>query len=183
VTGALAVCSTAGPTLQKSTPAGFTLIEMLVVLMTMGILLGLISVSMAPGERDLLRLEAERLAQVLDLAADEARVSGKSIAWTSEEDGYRFTRRGPSSEWVDIHDNDLLRPRKLAPGILISELRVEAMRVQDARRIEFAPGGAMLAFNIALSMGAEHYSVAASPVGDVRVSSGKGKTYAEMAPN
>ena len=66
---------------------GFTLVEILVVLMTMGILLGLISVNLGPGERDLLRLEAERLAQVLDLAADEARISGNSLARTAAMSG------------------------------------------------------------------------------------------------
>ena len=161
---------------------GFTLVEMLVVLMTMGILVGLISVNIGPGDRDLLRLEAERLAQVLDLAADEARISGNSIAWTADMSGYRFWRLGASNEWAEIRDNDLLRPRKLSPGMVISDLRIEAMRAQSVRRIEFPSGGAMLAFTIDLSLGNEHYSVAASPVGDLRVSAGKGKTYAEMAP-
>ena len=101
---------------------------------------------------------------------------------TTDTSGYRFWRLGAYNDWAEIRDNDLLRPRKLSPGIVISDLRIEAMRAQSARRIEFPPGGAMLAFTIDLSFGNEHYSVAASPIGDLRVSAGKGKSYAEMAP-
>ena len=154
---------------------GFTLVEMLVVLMTMGILLGLISVNIGPGDRDLLRLEAERLAQVLDLAADEARISGNSIAWTADMSGYRFWRLGASNEWAEIRDNDLLRPRKLSPGMVISDLRIDALRAQSARRIEFPPCAAMLAFTLDLPFVHEPYSVAASPSGDLGVSECTGK--------
>ncbi len=161
---------------------GFTLVEMLVVLMVMGICLGLISVNIAPSERDLLRVEAERLAQVLDLAAEEARITGKSIAWTAEEAGYRFWRLGADSEWSEIRDSGLLRARSLSPGMTIADLRVDAIRARSLKRVEFLPGGVALAFTIDLSLGTEHYAVAASPVGDIRVSAGTGKTYAEMAP-
>ena len=55
---------------------GFTLLEMLVAVLIMGILAGTISARMQPGNGDLLRVEAERLAQLLELAAQEARISG-----------------------------------------------------------------------------------------------------------
>ena len=161
---------------------GFTLVEILVVLMIMGIFLGLIGANLRPSERDLLRVEAERLAQLLDLAAQESRITGKSIAWTADESGYRFWRLGADNEWSEIRDSDLLRARRLPQGMSISNLRVEAMRPQSFKRVEFSPGGAMLAFAIDLSLGSEHYAVAASPVGDLRVSPGRGKTYGEMAP-
>lgn len=161
---------------------GFTLVEMLIVLMVMGVLLGLIAVRMGPDDRDLLRNEAERLAQVLDLAAEEARVSGKTIAWTADDAGYRFWRLGTDNEWAEVRDNEGLRARKLLPGATISEFRVEAMRPQESKRMEFPPGGAMLAFNIEMTLRSEHYSVAASPVGELRVSAGKGVPDAGIAP-
>lgn len=169
--------------MSGATPArGFTLVEMLVVLMTMGVFLGLVAVRMGAGDKDVLRNEAERLAQVLDLAAEEARISGKSIAWTADDAGYGFWRLGADREWTEIRDNDLLRTRKLSPGVTLSNLRIEAMRTLNAMRVEFPPGGAMLAFTIELSLGSEHYSIAASPVGDIRTLAGKGHSYAEMVP-
>lgn len=159
---------------------GFTLVEMLVVLMVMGIFLGLVAVRMGADDKDVLRNDAERLAQVLDLATEEARISGKSIAWTADASAYRFWRLGSDREWTEIRDSDLLRARTLSPGVRLSNLRVEAMRTLNVMRIEFPPGGAMLAFSIDLSLGPEHYSIAASPLGDIRVFPGEGLSYAEM---
>ena len=58
---------------------GFTLIEMLVVVMIFGILIGMVSVAIRPDEDSILRVEAERLAHLMDLAADESRYSGRPI--------------------------------------------------------------------------------------------------------
>ena len=77
---------------------GFTLLEMLVVVLIMGILAGTIGARMQPGDRDLLRVEAERLAQLLELAAQEARISGAAIVWTSDGSHYRFWRQGGDDE-------------------------------------------------------------------------------------
>lgn len=160
---------------------GFTLVEMLVVMLIMGILAGTVGANLLPGNRDLLRVEAERLAQLLDLAAQESRLTGTTIAWTSDGTGYRFWRRGNNDEWSEIRDDDLLRARNLPHGVTISQLRDEASGPQHVMRLEFPPGGAMSAFSMDMSLGAEHYGIAASPVGDLRIAPGAGKTYADMA--
>ena len=160
---------------------GFTLIEMLVVLMIMGLFVGLVSAITRPDDRAVLRLEAERLSQLLDFAAAEAQLTGKSIAWTADGSGYRFWRGGDDSNWSEIRDSELLRARTLPPGVAISGFRVESMRPQGAMRLEFAPEGSSLAFTIGLSLGAERYRVAGSPVGDVRTLPGEGNIYDGMA--
>ncbi|MDH3438691.1 MAG: GspH/FimT family pseudopilin [Betaproteobacteria bacterium] len=160
---------------------GFTLIEMLVVLMIIGLFAGLVSTITQPDERAVLRLEADRLSQLLDFAATEARLTGKSIAWTADESGYRFWRSGEDAGWLEIRDSELLRARTLPLGVSVSGFRVERMRPQGAMRLEFAPQGSSLAFTISLSLGAERYSVAGSPVGDVRVVPGEGKIDGDVA--
>ena len=155
---------------------GFTLIEMMVVLMIMGLFVGLVSAITRPDDRAVLRLEAERLSQLLDFAAAEAQLTGKSIAWTADASGYRFWRAGDDFNWSEIRDSDLLRARALPQGVAVSGFRVENMRPQGAMRLEFAPQGSSLAFNIAMALGTERYSVAGSPVGDVRTIPGEGNT-------
>src|SRR5687767_11696413 len=78
--------------LRPGKASGFTLVEMLVVILIMGMLLGLVSAIARPSEREPLRLEAERLAQLLTLATAEARLTGKPVGWTSDGAGYRFAR-------------------------------------------------------------------------------------------
>lgn len=155
---------------------GFTLIELLVVLLIMSLLVGLVSTITRPDDRALLRIEAERLAQLLDLAAAESRLTAKPIAWTTDGPDYRFWRFQEETGWSEIRDSDLLRARTLPRGITISGLQVETIRSQGAMRLEFTPYGPTLAFNVEMSLGAERCTIAASPVGDVRVVPGEGKT-------
>jgi len=160
---------------------GFTLVEMLVVLLIMGLFVGLVSVIARPDERGLLQVEAERLAQLLDLAATESRLSGKVIGWTTDGSGYRFWRPAQDLGWTEIRDNDLLRARTLPQGMAITNMRVENMRPQGAMRLEFTPYSPTLSFTIEMSYGAAHYSVAATPMGEVRVLPNGIKTNDELA--
>ena len=158
-----------------SSRRGFTLIEVLVVLLIMGLFVGLVSAIVRPDDRGLLRLEAERLAQLLDLAAAESRLTGKSIAWTADGPGYRFWWMTGDAEWSEVRDSDLLRARTLPQGMMISGLQVENLPAHGAMRLEFTPSGPALSFTIEMTLGAARYAVAASPIGEVRVSPGEGK--------
>ena len=164
---------------------GFTLIEVLVVLLIMGVFVGLASAIVRPDDRGLLRVEAERLAQLLGLAVAESRLTGKSIAWTTDGPGYRFWRTTGdaegSAQWSEIRDSDLLRARTLPQGVMISGLQVENIPARGPMRLEFAPYGLTLSFTIEMSLGAARYAVAASPVGEVRVSPGEGKSSGGLA--
>jgi general secretion pathway protein H len=155
---------------------GFTLIELLVVLLIMGLFAGLVSTITRPDDRALLRVEAGRLAQLLDLAATKSRLTGKPIAWTADGPGYRFWQFSEDTLWSEIRDDDSFRARTLPQGMTISGLRVENMRSPELMRLEFNPyGGGMLSFSVEMSLGSAHDTVAGSPIGDVRVLAGGGK--------
>ena len=161
---------------------GFTLIEVMVVLVIMGLFVGLVSTISRPDERALLRIETERLAQLLDLAATESRLTGKRIAWTAEGSGYRFWRFGADTDWSEIHDVDSLRPRILPQGMKIAGLRVENSFSREKMRLEFTSFGPTLSFVIEMTLGAVSYSVAGSPIGEVRILPDERKTHGETAP-
>ena len=160
---------------------GFTLIEMLVVLMIMGLFVGLVSTITQPDDRATLRLEADRLAQLLDFAAAESRLTGRSIAWTADESGYRVWRADDDGTWLQIRDSELLHARILPQGMAITDFRVENMPPQGSMRLEFAPQGSSLAFTVGMTLGSEHYAVTGSPVGDMRVVPGDGSADAQVA--
>jgi general secretion pathway protein H len=160
---------------------GYTLVEMLVVLMIMGLLIGTISAIARPSSKDTLQLEAQRLAQLLNLAAAESRASGKSFRWTSEGPGYRFLRWQNDKGWSEIRDNDLLRPRVLPSGMTINSLRVENVRRQGLMQIDFIPHGLPLAYTIELASGDERHAVVASPVGEAQAVIHPDSAYVEVA--
>jgi general secretion pathway protein H len=89
---------------------GFTLIELLVALLVAAVIIGMVTVSGAPSPDRALRLEAERLAQLLSLAREEAQVRGAPIRFESNDDGYRFVIFR-EREWRPITDDRDLRPR------------------------------------------------------------------------
>ena len=146
---------------------GFTLLELLVVLLVMGLCAGLVGALAQPDERTRLGVEAGRLAQLLELAALEARLTGTPLAWTAEASGYRFWRWSDAEGWSE-ELADTLRARSLPAGMAISALRVEALRAPAGMRLEFSPHGAR-AYDFEMSLGAARFAVAASPLGEVRI--------------
>jgi general secretion pathway protein H len=59
---------------------GFTLVEIMLVLVVIGIMLGLASVAFTPNPAKDLQREAQRLQVVLQMAADEAQLQGIEMA-------------------------------------------------------------------------------------------------------
>ncbi|MEE1892822.1 GspH/FimT family pseudopilin [Pseudomonas otitidis] len=89
---------------------GFTLVELMVVLVVIGIASAAVGLSIRPDPARLLRDEARRLVLLLQVAQDEARSSGEVIAWEADERGYRFRRLGTSAGSA-LDGDATLRPR------------------------------------------------------------------------
>jgi len=89
---------------------GFTLVELLVVMVIIGITLGLATLNAIPSPRQDLQQEAQRLALLLQLARDEAIVRNRLVAFEANGERYRFMVRGDTG-WEPVTRDDLLRER------------------------------------------------------------------------
>jgi general secretion pathway protein H len=95
--------------------AGFTLLEMMVVLVIAGLLVSLTALTMTRNPRTDLNEEAQRLALLFESAGDEAQVRARPIAWQPTEGGFRFDVRTEDG-WRPLRD-DLLKPRPWEGGV------------------------------------------------------------------
>jgi len=90
---------------------GFTLIELMVVLVIIGIASAAISLTIKPDPLHLLRKDAERLSQLLQVAQAEARADGRPITWRADAKGFGFNRRSDDGSGIETFKGDSqLRP-------------------------------------------------------------------------
>ncbi|MFT4173105.1 MAG: prepilin-type N-terminal cleavage/methylation domain-containing protein [Rhodocyclaceae bacterium] len=71
---------------------GFSLIEVMIVIVIIGVAAATVSLSIPSDAAQALRHDAEDLAQRLTAAQHEVRVDGRLIAWQARGDGYYFAR-------------------------------------------------------------------------------------------
>jgi len=90
--------------------AGFTLVEILVVMVIIGITLGMASLNAIPSPRQDLDNEAKRLTLLLQIARDEAIVRNREVAFEATPERYRFMVRNENG-WTAMNQDDLLRER------------------------------------------------------------------------
>lgn len=122
---------------------GFTLFELLVVILIIGVMLTFAVLSI--GSRaldDRLETEARRLQQLLVLAADEAVLHGAEVGFRQTVEGYDFLTPDPTSPvgtlvWMPVTDDPALRARRIEEPFFL-ELRVEDRPVLPA---DSATGG------------------------------------------
>jgi len=96
---------------EGRTASGFTLLEMLVVIVLAGILVSIVTITVAPDPRQQLQREAARIGQLFAIAADESRIRQAPIVWEADLDGFRFVTEVHGERRL-ITGDDLLRERR-----------------------------------------------------------------------
>lgn len=109
-------------TIQR--PRGFTLLELLVVVVVLSIATGLIVVKGTPGDGNLLQSDAKQLAQLLRIAQQEALLKSKAIRFVAGNSGYEFQEL-TGARWVPVQTEPALRPRTWGHGPFTVQLLTE----------------------------------------------------------
>ena len=146
---------------------GFTLIEVLVVIVIVGITVSLITVNFARDEGVRLEDDARRLALLVQFARDDAIVSGQSVALTAEETGYGLARREYGRGWVPYTD---LPMRGAIAVPAQSRLRVAGVDVPAGEPLVFNASGMALPYELVLAAAEWQVTLTGDPAGRVSVS-------------
>jgi general secretion pathway protein H len=101
-------------------PAGFTLVEILVVVAILAIAAGLVVAAAVPDEAGVLRRESHRIGGALEHAAAAASVRAETLGVDAGGAELRFWRRADGTQaWVLLTDDDVLAPRALPASLTI----------------------------------------------------------------
>ena len=109
---------------------GFTLIEIVLVIVIMSVTAMMIAPSFFSATGSSLPQETRRLAQASRLALDEAALSGHPIRWSARAHGYSFEAPDGGGVWRQLKEQPY-RSYNLPGGI-----RIMAVRPTDALPVE-----------------------------------------------
>jgi general secretion pathway protein H len=154
--------------IQRFTVRGFTLIEILVVLVIMGVVVASVALSFTRDDSTLLSEASERLALLLQSAHDDAIMTGRPIAWSEEAGTYKFWR-AQNDGWSPIETDELFHQRQLPQQVSMLELRVNNIALKPGELLVFAPGGLATPFEATLAFGNARSTIQGDAIGRVRV--------------
>ncbi|HQR52398.1 MAG TPA: GspH/FimT family pseudopilin [Burkholderiales bacterium] len=137
---------------------GFTLIEILVVLLLISVSVSFVAINVRADDRDLLREEAARLAASLEQAQDEAVFTGASLAWRGAAEGYQYLRRTADGSWTPL-DDSLFRPWQLPPAVRLVDVEVAGMKVVAGALVVLSPSALSGPVRVVLAAGSERAAV------------------------
>lgn len=149
--------------------AGFTLVEILVVVSIVSIVLAVASVNLLPDDRRTLADEAERLALLFELAGDAAASQGGSFAWQATGKRHAFYRRNSEEQWSSDVGDELLRPRDWPDGVRLESLDINHVQAAPDERLVFTASGAAIPFAVTLALGKERVCVLGNALGRVAI--------------
>lgn len=119
--------------------SGFTLIELIVVVVIIGVMASFVVLSIGLGHNDEVKQEARRLHALIELAAQESVLSGRELGIRFKGQEYRFYTldyEGKKPEWRPLVDDDHLSEARELPEQIELELYVEGSIIDIGKPLE-----------------------------------------------
>jgi len=148
---------------------GFTLVEVLVVIVIIGLVASLVVLGVGSDERQTTEREAKRLAGALEHAAAAAQWRAETLGVSAEGAGYRFWRRGADDRWTALADDDVLAPRMLPAGITVLPVAYAGAPIPSDVILPFRASGRNEPYALVVASPAWSLEIAADPLNRVRI--------------
>ncbi len=147
---------------------GFSLLELLVVMVIVGLSLGMVSFSASQNGQKDLQNDAQRISLLLQMARDEAIVRDRPVAFEADENHYDFQVKD-DADWAPISDDDLLRSREFKRAPVTLQMTPQPDNNNGMLRIVFGREPVNKPFVLTLSQGDDSVSIRADGIGHFTV--------------
>ena len=147
--------------------AGFTLIEILVVVAITGIVLAVIAPNLFPDERQVARKASGELALAVEKARDAAWFGGRPVALGFDA-GELHAWKLAGDAWAP----DAAHDAPLDPMLHVTSLYVDGQALKPEERLVFLPDGLGTPFRITLEVRGFPWSIEGDAAGAVTLSEG-----------
>ncbi|WP_353572533.1 type II secretion system minor pseudopilin GspH [Candidatus Albibeggiatoa sp. nov. BB20] len=114
----------------NSKTTGFTLLELLIVILIIGVIISFATLSIGDKRQQVLRQEIKQLAALIQFTQQEAIFKNQDLAINFTENSYRFYLLSEDRQWQGLKKTPF-RERKLASGLVL-ELNIEDDPIQLA---------------------------------------------------
>jgi len=148
---------------------GFTLLEMLVVLVLASIMLSMVAINLFPDEQRALHDEGERVAYLLEQAGKTARIGGQPLAWSTSGREHRFWKKNKQGEWRRVEQDDLLHPRTLPSDMRVTLVSIAERPAEKVDMVALSPELGAPEFELRLSSANQSLRLLGDGLGNVRV--------------
>jgi type II secretion system protein H len=156
----------------SSRQPGFTLVEILVVLIVIGLAAGITYVQLNPDPRSSLEREGRRLGGALEHAALLAQWKNETLGVSAAGEGYRFWKRnaaGETVQWIALSGDDVLAPRALPSPLAVISRAYAGQAVPPGAVLPLVPSGRNEPFVIELDAPEWQLLLTADPLNRVAI--------------
>jgi general secretion pathway protein H len=153
--------------------AGFTLVEILVVLLVLGLAAGLAYARFDSDPRHSVEREGRRLAAAIEHAASLAQWRNQSLGVSAGGAEYRFWHRDHDADgdrWQPLTDDDVLAVRALPDGVSVSAIQYAGQNVAADAILPLAASGRNEPYTMEISSQEWRALIVADPLNRVTLS-------------
>jgi general secretion pathway protein H len=152
---------------------GFTLLEILVVLILLGIILSVAVLSAGGDKQREIEQEVQRMVQLIHLAKEEAILNRQELAVKFSPNAYEFLRL-EDENWIPYNDDRLFYQRDLGDEYelrLLQDGISVSLQDEDAGRIHLLSSGEMTPFELYFGLldSESRYHLIGNALGEITV--------------